>query len=131
MTDDSTRNMQHSTRSPKIDHRTFEFALLVIEAYRYLIERKEFVLSKQLLRSGTSIGANVHEAQAAQSKKDFISKMAVASKEARETDYWLRLLDSSGYLADFDKKEVLYPEIGAVISVITKIVKTSAERYAR
>jgi len=75
--------------SKKIDDRTFDFALLIIDTYKFLIRKNEYVLSNQLLRSGTSIGANVHEAQAAQSKKDFVSKMAIASKEARETDYWL------------------------------------------
>jgi len=80
----------------KIDERSFDFALMIVEVYKFLLEKKEFVLSKQLLRSGTSIGANVHEAQAAQSRKDFASKMAIASKEARETLYWLRLLDNSG-----------------------------------
>ncbi len=84
----------------KIDERTFEFALLIIETYKYLVAKNEYILSKQLLRSGTSIGANVQEAQAAQSKKDFISKMTIASKEARETNYWLRLLAKSGYLSD-------------------------------
>jgi four helix bundle protein len=84
-------------------------------------------LSKQLLEAGTSIGANVQEAQAAQSKKDFMSKMAIASKEARETDYWLKLLNKSGYLSDFDKKERLFEEITAIINILTKIVKTSKE----
>src|SRR5438552_1579681 len=74
---------------------TFEFSLQIIGLYKELSERKEFVLSKQLLRSGTSIGANVEEANAAQSKREFISKMSIASKEARETRYWLRLLDKS------------------------------------
>ena len=82
----------------KIDERTFEFALKIVQAYKFLVDRKEFVLSKQLLRAGTSIGANVQEAQAAQSRKDFASKMAIASKEARETLYWVRLLDESGFL---------------------------------
>ncbi len=112
----------------KIDERTFEFALLIVEAYRYLMTNNEYVLAKQLLRSGTSIGANVHEAQAAQSKKDFVSKMSVASKEARETDYWLRLLDRSGYLFGFDRREYLCSEIVAIINIITRIVKTSRER---
>jgi len=109
----------------KIDERTFDFALLIIEAYKFLIKKKEFVLSKQLLESGTSIGSNVHEAQAAQSKKDFMSKMAIASKEARETDYWLRLLNKSGYLFDFYKKGELSEEITAIMNILTKIVKTS------
>lgn len=115
----------------KIDERTFDFALLIIEAYKYLIEKKEFILSKQLLESGTSIGANAHEAQAAQSKKDFMSKMAIASKEARETDYWLRLLDKSGYLKIFDKKGQLFLEICGIINVLTKIVKTSKENISK
>ena len=92
----------------KIDERVFDFALLIIDTYKFLTRKKEFVLSKQLLEAGTSIGANVQEAQAAQSKKDFMSKMSIASKEARETDYWLKLLNKSGYLSDFHKKEEGY-----------------------
>lgn len=74
----------------KILELSFSFSLQIIELYKKLQEKKEFVISKQVLRSGTSIGANVEEAIAAQSRKDFISKMAIASKEARETRYWLR-----------------------------------------
>ncbi len=112
----------------KIDERTFNFSLLVIDFYKYLVEiEKEFILSKQLLRSGTSIGANVEEAQAAQSKKDFISKMSIASKEARESRYWLRLLNSSNYMNNFAKKESIINEIENIINIITKIIKTSRE----
>lgn len=111
----------------KIDERTFEFALLIIELYRYLIANNEYVMSKQILRSGTSIGANVQEAQAVQSKKDFVSKMTIASKEARETDYWLRLLDKSGYLTNFVKKDEFLSENVAIINILTKIVKTSQQ----
>src|SRR5690554_5817458 len=78
-----------------IADKTFDFALDIIDFYIQLKDEKEYVLSKQLLRSGTSIGANVEEAIAAQSKKDFINKMSIASKEARETKYWLRLLSES------------------------------------
>ena len=78
---------------------------------------------KQLLKSGTSIGANVEEAIAAQSRKDFISKMAIASKEARETRYWLRLLDKSK-LVDIDCGKCL-EKVEHIINIITKIVKTS------
>ena len=112
----------------KIDERTFEFALLIIELYKFLVGKKEYIISKQVLRSGTSIGANAHEAQAAQSKKDFISKMTISSKEARETDYWLRLLDKSGYLAGFAKKELLFTENLAIVNILTKIVKTSNKK---
>ena len=111
----------------RIDERTFDFAFLIIDMYKFLIRKNEHVLSKQLLKSGTSIGANVHEAQAAQSKKDFISKMAVASKEARETEYWLRLLDKSGYLSNFDQKEPVFSEAFSLRKILTKIVKTLRE----
>ena len=74
---------------------SFDFSIQIIELYKTLIEQKEYVISKQVLRSATSIGANVEEANAAQTKKDFITKMSIASKEARETKYWLRLLQKS------------------------------------
>ena len=104
---------------------SFDFSLQIINLYKILIDRKEFVLSKQLLRCGTSIGANVEEATAAQSKKDFITKMSIASKEARETKYWLRLLDKSK-LVDLDYAEYL-KSIDHIINILTKIVKTSQE----
>ena len=111
----------------KIDERTFKFSLLIIVVYKYLMSNKEFVLSKQLLRSGTSIGANVEEAQAAQSKKDFIAKMSIASKEARETKYWIRLLAESDYFTGFDRTDTLHDEINNIINIITKIIITSKE----
>lgn len=75
-----------------IKERSFKFALSIIKLYKKLQGQNEFIISKQLLRSGTSIGANIEEATAVQSKKDFLHKMSIASKEARETSYWLRLL---------------------------------------
>jgi len=111
----------------KIEDRTFNFALLIIRAYKFLVDKHEFVMAKQLLRCGTSIGANVAEAQAAQSKRDFIAKMSIASKEARETKYWLRLLQSSNYLENSDSHNELLEEIDNIINIITKIVKTSQE----
>lgn len=102
---------------------TFSFSLQIIELYKQLREQKEYVLSKQLLRSATSIGANVEEAVAGQTKRDFIAKMAIASKEARESRYWLRLLDNSNLVTlDFAKHLVA---IESMINVLTKIVKTS------
>lgn len=106
-----------------IQNKSFDFALKVIALYKQLTEQKEFIISKQLLRSGTSIGANVEEANAAQSKKEFISKMSIASKEARETKYWLRLLHESE-LVNIDVREYL-ELIDHIINIITKIVKTS------
>lgn len=73
-----------------IANKTFEFSLMIIKLYLELKKENEFIISKQLLRCGTSVGANVEEAIASQSRKDFISKLSIASKEARETKYWLR-----------------------------------------
>lgn len=107
----------------KILSLTFDFSIEIIGLYKKLIDQKEFVISKQLLRSATSIGANVEEANAAQTKKDFIAKMAIASKEARETKYWLRLLEKSK-LVPLDYSTYLL-SIEHIINVITKILKTS------
>lgn len=112
----------------KILDLTFDFSIQIIGLYKNLIEHKEFVLSKQLLRSATSIGANVEEANAAQTKKDFIAKMSIASKEARETKYWLKLLDKSQFVV-FDYSTYLIT-IEHIINIITKIVKTSQESMA-
>ena len=109
----------------KILELTFEFSLSIIELYKILVANKEYVLSKQLLRSGTSIGANVEEATATQTKKDFITKMSIASKEARETKYWLRLLDASKLVA-FNYSPYLM-NINHIINILTNIVKTSQE----
>lgn len=83
-----------------IKTKSYNFALEVITLYKQLIEQNEYVISKQLLKSGTSIGANVEEALAGQSRPDFLSKMSIASKEARETNYWLRLLRDSKLLTE-------------------------------
>ena len=84
-------------------------------------KKKEFTLGKQLLRSGTSIGANVEEATAAQSKKDFIAKMSISLKEARETNYWLRLLKRTGYI----KKVDLINESEEIMNILGAIIRTS------
>ena len=110
-----------------IKDKTNQFALDVIKLYLKLCGQKEFVLSKQLLRSGTSIGANVEEATAAQSRKDFISKMAIASKEARETNYWLRLFRESELCVGIDFSNLI-KESDEIIRILTAIVKTSQGR---
>ena len=113
-------------KKTKILERSFDFSLMIIDLYKFLtLKKKEYIMSKQVLRSGTSIGANVTESQAAQSKKDFIFKMAIASKEARETHYWLRLLEASDYLVEYEKKDLLMLEICVIINIVTKIVKSS------
>lgn len=109
-----------------IQKKSYEFSLQIIALYRKLCKNNEFVLSKQLLRSGTSIGANIEEAQAAQSRADFISKMSIASKEARETNYWLRLLRDSGTL-DTVSVDPLLVESESIINILTSIIKTSSQ----
>ncbi|HYM95029.1 MAG TPA: four helix bundle protein, partial [Chitinophagaceae bacterium] len=109
----------------KIVELTFDFSLQIINLYKLLIQQNEYVISKQLLKSATSIGANVEEANAAQTKKDFITKMSIASKEARETKYWLRLLDKSQFIKH-DYSDYL-EKIDHIINILTKIVKTSQE----
>jgi four helix bundle protein len=91
-----------------IQEKSYAFALRMVRMYQHLTEqRKEFVLSKQVLRSGTSIGANVEEAIGGQSGKDFIAKMSYAYKEARETHYWLRLLKDAGYLGESESASII------------------------
>jgi four helix bundle protein len=107
-----------------VQQRSFDFALEVIRLTRELQDKREYVLSKQLLRSGTSIGANVEEAEAGQTKKDFLAKMAIASKEARETRYWLRLLQQS-QVVPLDLTRHLN-DIEELIRILTSIVKTTS-----
>ncbi len=106
-----------------IANKTFDFALTIITLFIQLKKENEFIISKQILRSGTSIGANVQEAIAAQSKKDFINKLSIASKESRETKYWLILLNKSE-LSSISVDSYLI-EIDHIINIITKIIKTS------
>ncbi len=105
-----------------IKERSFDFALKIISLYKILTENKEFALSKQLLRSGTSIGANIEESTAAQSTNDFIHKLSIASKEARETRYWLLLLEKS-QLVSLDYSPYL-KDIDDIINILTSIIKT-------
>ena len=100
------------------------FALRVIKLYKYLKRRGEDVMSKQVLRSGTSIGANVSEGLFAQSRDDFASKNSIALKEARETFYWLDLLNEAGYLPKTDSTESLISECDELIAMLVSTVKT-------
>lgn len=105
--------------------KTKSFALRVIKLYQYLqTEKKEFILSKQLMRSGTSIGAMVREAEQAESKADFIHKLAIAQKEANETEYWIELLYQSGYIAEKQFQSV-FQDLTEIIKLLTSIIKTS------
>jgi len=103
---------------------TNSFAIRTVKCYKYLTtEQKEFILSKQLLKSGTSIGANVEEAIGGQSEKDFYSKMSIAYKEARETHYWLRLLRDTEFL-DVKLSESLLADNEEILRLIGSILKT-------
>jgi len=105
--------------------KSFEFALDIIELYKQMKAQNEYVLSKQILRSGTSIGANVEEAMAGFSKRDFIHKMSISSKEARETKYWLRLIQHS-QIVDVEISSML-AQVEELIRILTSIVKTSQD----
>ena len=113
----------------KILEMSFNFSIEIINLYKIMIQQHEFVVSKQLLKSATSIGANVEEANAAQTKKDFAAKMSIASKEARETRYWLRLLEKS-QLIQQDYSQYLN-SIEQIIKILTKIVKTTQESLSK
>ena len=107
-----------------IKDKTFEFAKEIVYLYKNLTENKEFVLSKQLLRSGTSIGANVREAEHAQSKADFIHKMSIALKEANETEYWLDLLFETKYIS-VEEFQSVKNKIIEILKLLTSIINTS------
>ncbi len=108
--------------------KSFEFALNIIIVYKKLIVMHEYTISRQLLKSATSIGANVEEADAAQSKKDFIAKMSIASKEARETHYWLRLLKYSQIVqGDYDLQILASEELIRIITAILRTAKNNLE----
>ena len=109
-----------------IKDKSYAFALQIIQLYKELVAGNEYVLSKQLLKAGTSIGANVEEASAGQSRADFLSKMSIASKEARETHYWLRLIRDSKIIEEEGMAGIL-TEAEEMIRILTAIVKSTAE----
>jgi four helix bundle protein len=108
-----------------VKEKSFKFALRIVRLYGYLKEeKKEYVLSKQVLRSGTAIGAMIRESQYAQSKADFIHKLSIALKEANETDYWIELLFQSGYLEEKSYLSI-HTDIEELLKLLTSIVKTT------
>lgn len=108
-----------------VKEKSFAFAVRVVNLYNFLVkDKKEFVLSKQLLRSGTSIGAMIREAIHAESKADFIHKMAIAQKECNECLYWLELLNSTNYFKD-EQYENINVDATELIKLITSIIKTT------
>ncbi len=117
------------TENP-IQTKSYAFALRIVKLYRFLCnEKKEYILSKQLVRSGTSIGANVEEAIGGQSSKDFLSKMNIAYKEARETHYWLRLLRDAEMLTSAQADSLL-TDCEELLKISGSIIKTTRAKLA-
>src|SRR4030042_2488587 len=109
--------------------KSFKFALIIVETYKYLIkEKKEFVLSKQLLRSGTSIGAIIYESLSAESKNDFVHKLSISLKEGQETEYWLKLLLESQYLT-LEKFNLCFENLSEIIKMLKSSILTTKQRY--
>ena len=108
-----------------IEDKSFAFAIRIVNLYKHLNEsKKEFILSKQLLRSGTSIGANVAQTEQAQSTPDFVSKMSIALKETSETKYWIRLLASTSYLTEAESASILNDCV-ELEKILVSIVKST------
>jgi len=108
-----------------VKDKSFAFAIRIVNLYKYLTnDKKEFVLSKQLLRSGTAIGALIRESEHAESKADFIHKLSIALKEANETDYWLDLLHQTNYLTEKEYQSIK-ENIVELLKLLATIIKTS------
>ena len=124
------KRLQNLIMNNAIEEKSFQFAVRVVKLCRYLRdEKKEFILSKQLLRAGTSIGANIAESQQAQSRPDFISKLCIALKEASETNYWLRLLRATDYLSETEYRTMIVQckELERLLTSILKSTKPSEQ----
>jgi four helix bundle protein len=112
-----------------IQQKTYDFALKIINTSKQMQMNKEYVLSRQLLKSGTSIGANVEEAIGGQSRKDFLSKISIAYKEARETKFWLRLLRDSNSMDTRHSEELLY-QVDEILRIIGSIQRTTKSKLS-
>ena len=111
-----------------VEEKSFHFAVRIVKLSKFLAEsKKEFILSKQLLRAGTSIGANIVEAQQAQSTADFIAKLSISLKEACETEYWLRLLKATEYLSEKEYVSII-TDCREIVKMLTAIVKSSKDK---
>jgi len=110
-----------------VKEKSFVFACEIVSLHKILVERKEFVLSRQLLRSGTSIGANIRESEQAESTPDFIHKLAIALKEANETEYWLELLFATKYISELEL-QTIHPKLSELLRLLTRIIKTTKNK---
>jgi len=114
-----------------IANKSYDFAIRIIILYKYLSEvKREFVLSKQLLRSGTSIGAQIREAEHAQSSADFVHKMSIALKEANETEYWISLLKDTGFITQQEYKSI-NDDCSEVLRLLIAIVRTTKNKLKK
>jgi four helix bundle protein len=108
-----------------IKQKSFDFSVRIVRLYQHLsMQKKEFILSKKLLRSGTSVGANIHEALQGSSTKDFINKLSISLKEANETEYWLKLITTTNYLTN-EEHISIEKDCIELIKILTSIIKTS------
>ena len=105
-----------------LQEKTLAFSVRIVNLYKYLTQKKEFVISKQLYKCGTSVGANVAEAQRAQSTADFVSKLKIAMKEASEAQYWLQLLHQTSYLTDKEFSSI-HNDLVEILKILTAICK--------
>ena len=124
---------EEAKQAASIHDLSYDFGCRITRLFQYLTEDaeyKEYVQSKQLYRSGTSVGANVRESKHAQSDADFLSKMSIAYKEVDETDFWLNLLHDNGYLND-DQFNSLKKDIDRILKILTSIVKTLNEKVKK
>ena len=113
-----------------LEEKSYSFALRIIKAHKYLINQNEYTLSKQLLRSGTSICANCREATYAQSKQDFINKLSIALKETNESIYWIELLHDSNYITD-DSFKSIHADGLEILKLLISIIKTSKSNLSK
>ena len=114
-----------------IHDKTFSFAIRIVKLVKFLQkEKKEFIVSNQLLRSGTAAGALVREAEHAESKRDFISKMSIGLKEINETDYWLRLMKETEIINSVQYQSI-HKDCTEILRIMAKIVKTSKQNYSK
>ena len=121
----SNNSSSYSNKSI-VESKSFNFAIRIVNLYKYLTDdKKEYVLSKQILKSGTSIGANISEALQGQSRKDFLMKMNIALKECSETKYWLRLLSATNYIDDNQANSIM-KDCTELEKMLTSIVKTTS-----
>ena len=119
------------TRNNILADKSIDFAIRIVNCYKYLTEEKnEYIISKQLLRSGTSIGANIHEGIEAQSKSDFISKLSISLKEASETSYWFKVLFRRGAITE-SMYSSLHKDLDEIIRILIASIKTTKQNISK